>query len=84
MTEGLTRLVAGRGENTSPLAPKDGVATLPPVDGVRFATVAAGIKYTGRSDVMLAALARGTSLAGVFTRSATRSAPVLWCEEHLT
>lgn len=83
MTEGLTRLVAGRGENTSPLAPKDGVATLPPVDGVRFATVAAGIKYTGRTDVMLAALARGTSLAGVFTRSATRSAPVLWCEEHL-
>ena len=29
---------------------------------------------------MLAHLAPGTAVAGVFTTSATRAAPVLWCE----
>ncbi|MEL6678647.1 MAG: bifunctional glutamate N-acetyltransferase/amino-acid acetyltransferase ArgJ [Pseudomonadota bacterium] len=76
-------MVAGRSEATSPLAHKDGVDTLPAVDGVRFATAAAGVKYANRTDVMLAELAPGTALAGVFTRSGTRSAPVLWCEARL-
>ncbi len=65
----------------SPLA--QAFPDLPEVAGVRFATAAAGVKYQGRTDVMLAELAEGTQMAGVFTRSTTRSAPVLRCEEAL-
>ena len=67
----------------SPLAPKEGFPDLPVIEGVRFATTAAGVKYTGRTDVMLAELAPGTVIAGTFTRSKTRSAPVLDCQEKL-
>ena len=56
---------------------------LPNVAGVRFGTLAAGIKYQNRPDVMLAELAPGTSIAGVFTQSATRSAAVLDCQKKL-
>jgi len=66
----------------SPLAPAQ-FPTLPNVAGVRFGTLAAGIKYQNRSDVMLAELAPGTSIAGVFTQSATRSAAVLDCQKKL-
>lgn len=67
----------------SPLAP-EGFPELPRIDGVRFATHAAGVRYTtGRTDVMLAEMAPGTTLAGVFTRSTTRAAPVLDCEAKL-
>jgi len=64
----------------SPLAPPGGLPALAPVPGVRLATAAAGVRYAGRTDVMLAEICPGASVAGVFTRSATRSAPVLWCE----
>ena len=66
----------------SPLAPK-AFPELPVIDGVRFATVAAGVRYQGRTDVMLAVLDPGTSVAGVFTRSATRAAPVLDCQDKI-
>nr|WP_216599060.1 MULTISPECIES: bifunctional glutamate N-acetyltransferase/amino-acid acetyltransferase ArgJ [unclassified Ruegeria] len=56
---------------------------LPAIDGVRFATVEAGVRYQGRTDVMLAVLDPGTSVAGVFTRSATRAAPVLDCQDKI-
>ncbi|MEL6479277.1 MAG: bifunctional ornithine acetyltransferase/N-acetylglutamate synthase, partial [Pseudomonadota bacterium] len=69
-------------EGLSPLAP-DGFPDLPAVAGVRLATAAAEVKYTGRTDVMLAELAPGTAMAGSFTRSETRAAPVLWCQEKL-
>ena len=67
----------------SPLAPKAGFPDLPEIGGVRFATAQAGVKYAGRTDVMLAALCPGTVIAGTFTRSKTRSAPVLDCQEKL-
>ena len=63
----------------SPLAPT-AFPSLPVIDGVRFSAVAAGVRYKGRTDVMLAELAEGTTIAGAFTRSATRSAPVLDCQ----
>ncbi|WP_171206473.1 bifunctional glutamate N-acetyltransferase/amino-acid acetyltransferase ArgJ [Ruegeria sp. HKCCA0235A] len=66
----------------SPLAPAS-FPELPAIDGVRFATVEAGVRYQGRTDVMLAVLDPGTSVAGVFTRSATRAAPVLDCQEKI-
>jgi glutamate N-acetyltransferase/amino-acid N-acetyltransferase len=66
----------------SPLAPKS-YPDLPIVEGVRFATAAAGIKYKGRTDVMLALLDKGTQAAGVFTKSKCPSAPVDWCRAKI-
>jgi glutamate N-acetyltransferase/amino-acid N-acetyltransferase len=66
----------------SPLAPER-FPELLPIPGVRLAAYAAGIRYTGRDDVMLAELAPGTTVAGVFTRSLTAGQPVLWCQECL-
>ncbi len=63
----------------SPLAPA-AFPDLPPIAGLRIASAAAGLRYKGRSDVMLAILPPGTAMAGAFTRSATRSASVLDCE----
>ncbi len=67
----------------SPLAPASGFPELPVIDGVRFAAIEAGVKYTGRLDVMLTEICEGASIAGTFTRSKTRAAPVLWCQENL-
>ncbi|MGB7973093.1 MAG: bifunctional glutamate N-acetyltransferase/amino-acid acetyltransferase ArgJ [Roseiarcus sp.] len=66
----------------SPLAPKT-YPPLPPIAGVRFATVAAGVRYLGRTDVMMALFDKPAAVAGVFTRSKCPSAPVDWCREHL-
>ena len=66
----------------SPLAPKT-YPDLPEIAGVRFATAEAGIKYKGRTDVLLAAFDEGTSVAGVFTSSKCPSAPVDWCRDVL-
>lgn len=63
----------------SPLAPA-AFPDLPVIDGVRFASAMAGVKYNNRTDVMLAELVEGSTVAGVFTRSATRSANVLDCQ----
>ncbi len=66
----------------SPLAPA-AFPELPVIEGVTFAAAQAGVKYQGRVDVMLARLIPGTTMAGVFTRSATRSAPVLDCQAKI-
>ena len=66
----------------SPLAPKI-FAELPPIDGVRLAAGAAGIRYQGRTDVLLAVFDRPASVAGVFTTSKCPSAPVDWCRDNL-
>ncbi len=66
----------------SPLAP-DHFPDLPVIPGVKFSSAAAGVKYQNRDDVMLAVMDPGTSVAGVFTQSATRSAPVLDCQIKL-
>ena len=66
----------------SPLAPTD-VPSMPEIAGVRLATAEAGIRYKGRTDVLLAVLDKGTTVAGVFTRSKCPSAPVEWCRERL-
>ena len=66
----------------SPLAPAS-FPEMPPVAGVRFATAAAGIRYAGRTDVLLALLDPGTAVAGVFTQSKCPSAPVDWCRARI-
>jgi glutamate N-acetyltransferase/amino-acid N-acetyltransferase len=66
----------------SPLAPTH-YPDLPPIEGVRFATAEAGIRYKNRTDVLLVALDAGTQAAGVLTRSKCPSAPVDWCRNVL-
>jgi glutamate N-acetyltransferase/amino-acid N-acetyltransferase len=66
----------------SPLAPKS-YPDMPAIEGVRFATGAAGIRYKDRTDVLLVLMNEGTQAAGVFTRSKCPSAPVDWCRAKL-
>jgi glutamate N-acetyltransferase/amino-acid N-acetyltransferase len=66
----------------SPLAPV-AVPHLPAIDGVELAIAETGIRYKNRPDVLLAVLAPGTSVAGCFTLSKSRSAPVDWCAQSL-
>ena len=51
---------------------------------MEFAAVEAGVRYQNRKDVMLVRLAPGTAVAGVFTRSSTRSGCVRDCQDKLT
>jgi len=71
-----------KAKRVSPLAPA-AFPCLPLIAGVEFAAVEAGIKYQNRKDVMLVRLAPGTVMAGVFTRSTTRSACVRDCQAKL-
>ncbi|GAB6967040.1 bifunctional glutamate N-acetyltransferase/amino-acid acetyltransferase ArgJ [Komagataeibacter kakiaceti JCM 25156] len=52
---------------------------LPPLAGVRFGAAEAGIRYMGRTDLVMAEFAPGTTVAGVYTRSKCPGAPVDWC-----
>jgi glutamate N-acetyltransferase/amino-acid N-acetyltransferase len=68
--------------SVSPLAPTD-IPDMPMISGVKLATAAAGIRYKGRTDVLLAVMDKGTAVAGVFTKSKCPSAPVEWCRTKL-
>ncbi len=68
--------------SVSPLAPKT-VPDMPAIEGVRIATAQAGIRYKNRTDVLFATFDKGTTVAGVFTRSKCPSAPVEWCRDRL-
>lgn len=65
----------------SPLALS--MPVLPPIEGVKLATAEAGIRYRGRTDVLLAEFATGTTVAGVFTRNLCPGAPIGWCRQNL-
>ena len=54
---------------------------MPAIAGVSLQAARARIKYAGRDDLLLVTLHRGTTVAGVFTRSATASAPVQWSKK---
>ncbi len=62
----------------SPLAPER-FPDMPEIAGVELKTGRTGMKYKDRDDLLLMHLPAGTSAAGVFTKSQTASAPVLWC-----
>jgi glutamate N-acetyltransferase/amino-acid N-acetyltransferase len=66
----------------SPLAPAR-FPDLPAVGGVKLAAAATGIRYKNRPDVLLAVVDPGTTVAGCFTTSKSRSAPVDWCVKNL-
>ena len=65
----------------SPLAVS--LPSLPPLAGVKLGAAAAGIRYQGRTDLMMVELAPGTTAAGVFTRNQCPGAPVDWCRSAL-
>jgi glutamate N-acetyltransferase/amino-acid N-acetyltransferase len=56
---------------------------LPAITGVLLGATEAGIRYKGRVDVVMVALAPGTTVAGVFTRNRCPGAPVDWCRAAL-
>ncbi|QIY79103.1 bifunctional glutamate N-acetyltransferase/amino-acid acetyltransferase ArgJ [Chromobacterium violaceum] len=56
---------------------------LPAVAGVELLVAEAGIKTTGRKDVLVVKLDKGNTVAGVFTRNRFCAAPVQLCQEHL-
>ena len=66
----------------SPLAPAH-FPDLEPITGVRLAAYAAGVRYSGRDDLMVAELAPGSAIAGVFTQSTMPGQPVIWCRRCL-
>ncbi len=73
---------SGHESAVSPLAP-DEFPALPPVAGVKLSTHAAGLRYKGRADLMLAVVPEGTTVAGTLTKSLCPSAPVDWCRSIL-
>lgn len=57
--------------------------TLLPVAGVSLASVAAGIRYQDRKDIVLLTFAEGSQTAAVFTQNAFCAAPVLLAKQRL-
>lgn len=79
--------MAGKSKKTSsskvsPLAPEK-FPTLGPIAGVEAVTARTGERYKGRTDLTIFKLAKATSVAGVFTKSATASSVVDWCKANL-
>lgn len=58
-------------------------AQLHPIAGVRLGTAAAGIRKSGKPDLLLMELAEGTTVAAVFTRNQFCAAPVIVARQHL-
>jgi glutamate N-acetyltransferase/amino-acid N-acetyltransferase len=56
---------------------------LPPLAGVRLSSAAAGIRYQGRTDVVMIEVAPGSTVGGVFTSNKCPGAPVDWCRASL-
>ena len=66
----------------SPLAP-DRFPDLPAIDGLGLAVAASGLKYKNRNDLLLMTLCDTARVAGIFTRSDTAAAPVIWSRDVL-
>ncbi len=67
--------------NISPLAVP--LPDLPAIRGVALGSAEAGIRYKGRTDLVLVELAPGTTVAGVFTQNKCPGAPIDWCRKAL-
>ena len=66
----------------SPLAPTS-FPNMPTVKGVDIKTYATRDANKNRDNLLLVSFVEGTKVAGVFTKSKTRSAAVDWCKNHL-
>src|ERR1700712_6123217 len=69
------------GNGVSPLAVP--LPELPPLAGVRLSATEAGIRYQGRTDVVLMEVAPNSTVAGVFTSNKCPGAPIDWCRTSL-
>ena len=58
-------------------------AAVLPVAGIRLGSVAAGIRYKDRKDLVLIELVPGSTCVAVFTTNAIGAAPVIVAREHL-
>ena len=56
---------------------------MPDIGGVRLAACEAGVRRSGRKDLMLAIFDQDTVVGGVLTTSRTAAAPVEWCRRLL-
>ena len=56
---------------------------LSPIAGIRLGVAAAGIRKSGKADLLLLEIAEGASAAAVFTRNQFCAAPVIVAREHL-
>ena len=65
-------------QNAFPELPK-----IPSIAGVRISGVVAGLKDNGEHDLFVAELARGSTVAGTFTRSKCPGMPVEWSKRQL-
>ena len=65
----------------SPLAVS--LPALPALAGVRLSATAAGIRYQGRTDVVMMEVAPNSTVAGVFTANKCPGAPIDWCRASL-
>jgi glutamate N-acetyltransferase/amino-acid N-acetyltransferase len=70
------------GGKVSPFAPSSH-PDLPALAGIRLATAEAGIRYKGRTDLLLVRFDPAAAVAGVFTTSRCASAPVEWDRARL-
>lgn len=66
----------------SPLAPTQ-FPVMSDVPGVELGTLAAGLRYRGRPDLLFVRFVDRTVSAGVFTKSKMPAAPVDWCRSAL-
>lgn len=64
------------------MPPTDSASILP-VAGVRLGIACAGIRKTGRKDLLLISLDEGSNVAGVFTRNRFCAAPVTIARTHI-
>ncbi len=62
---------------------KDYFPEMYPVPGFKLGTTSAGIKTSGRSDLVVMEIAAGSSVAGVFTKNAFCAAPVQLTKAHM-
>ena len=58
--------------------------TLLPIAGVELGIAQAGIRKSGRKDLLLIRLDAGARVAGVFTQNRFCAAPVVVCRQHLS
>ena len=68
--------------SVSPLAVA--LPALPPLAGVRLNAAEVGIRYKGRTDVVMMEVPSGSTAAGVFTSNKCPGAPVDWCRAALS
>src|SRR6187455_3210156 len=55
-----------------------------PIKGVSLGITEAGIRKTGRKDLLVITLNEGANVAGIFTQNAFCAAPVVVAKEHLS